>query len=49
VVVRSVTERLLETYSLEEILEDNDLTEEDVLSLLIEQDLVILPVEPVDL
>lgn len=48
-VVRSVTERLLETYSLEEILEDNDLTEEDVLSLLIEQDLVILPVEPVDL
>lgn len=43
-------DKILETYTLEEILEYNDLTEEEVLSLLLEQDIVQLPTPtPVDL
>lgn len=45
---RSVLERYLGTYSLEEILDMNDLTEEEVLEVLVEQDLVRLPTRPVD-
>ena len=43
-----VLERYLETYSLEEILEDNDLTEEEALECLIDQGLITLPTRPVD-
>lgn len=35
--------QILETYPLEEILENNDLTEADVLVILIEQGAVTLP------
>lgn len=45
---RSVLESYLETYSLEEILEDNNLTEEEVLEFLVESDLVSLPLKPAD-
>lgn len=36
-------ERLLETYTLEEILEMNDLTEADVLFFLVEEEFITLP------
>ena len=36
-------ENVLQTYTFEEILEMNDLTEADALLLLVEQDLIILP------
>lgn len=40
---------LLETYSLDELLEQNDLTEEDVLVALSEQGLIQLPeVQPLE-
>lgn len=41
--------RVLETYSLAEILEYNDCTEEEVLELLIKHQVILsLPPEPVD-
>lgn len=46
--VRTQIESYLDTYSLEDILEFNDLTEEDVLTVLVEQELVLLPVKPTD-
>lgn len=43
-------EKYLETYSLEEILELNELTEVDALMFLVEQEFVVLPdPKPVDL
>lgn len=43
-------EKILETYALEQIFEMNDLTEEEVLMYLVEQDFVSLPeIKPVDL
>ena len=45
-----LVERVLDTYSLDEILELNDISEADVLYLLLEEELVTLPnVIPVDL
>jgi hypothetical protein len=41
--VRTEIERYLDTYSLEEILNENDLTEEEVLTVLIDQEMVHLP------
>ena len=42
-------EKILDTYSLEEILEQNELTEADVLLFLIEEEFVELPEpKPVD-
>lgn len=41
-------DRYLQTYSLEEILEMNDLTDEEVLEILIDQEYIQLPVKPVD-
>lgn len=47
---RAIIEKYLETYSLEEILEMNELTEEDVLLYLVEQEFLTLPnPKPVDL
>ena len=40
-------ERLLDTYSFDELLEVNDLTEEDVVTVLLEQDLITF-IKPVD-
>ena len=40
-------ERLLGTYSFDELLEVNDLTEEDVVTVLLEQDLISF-IKPVD-
>lgn len=40
-------ERLLQTYTFEELLEINDLTEEDVVSVLLEQDMIQF-IKPVD-
>ena len=40
-------ERLLGTYSFDELLEVNDLTEEDVVTVLLEQDLITF-IKPVD-
>jgi hypothetical protein len=39
--------KLLQTYTLEELLEMNDLTEEDVVDILIEQDMIRF-IKPVD-
>jgi hypothetical protein len=40
---------ILQTYSLEEIFELNELTEEEILQFLVEEDLVSLPkIKPVD-
>lgn len=42
-------ERLLETYTLEEVLEENELSEADALLYLVEQEFVHLPkILPVD-
>jgi len=47
--VLSKVERILQTYTLEEIFELNDLTEEDVLLFLVEEEFLELPdPEPVD-
>ena len=40
-------EKLLDTYSLEELLEINDLTDEDVIELLIDNDMIKF-IKPVD-
>jgi hypothetical protein len=49
VVTISDIERILQTYTLEEILELNDLTEDDVLEYLVETKFVTLPdPEPCD-
>jgi hypothetical protein len=46
----SDTEKVLQIYTLEEILEHNDLTEIDLLDLLLENDLIRLPlVLPLDI
>jgi hypothetical protein len=43
-------ERVLETYTLSEIIEDNELTEEEVLQFLLEQEFIKLPlILPVDI
>lgn len=47
--VRTEEEIYLETYSLEEIIEMNDLTDEDVLSCLVQEGLVTLTNKPVDI
>ena len=54
--IRNILERLtyvskyLETYSLEDIIQLNDLTEEEVLLFLVEQEIIKLPdPHPVDL
>jgi len=46
---RDVIEKYLDTYSLEEILEFNELTEVDALLYLVEQEFLRLPIKPVDL
>lgn len=48
--LRSAVEKLLETYSFEEVLELNDLTEIDVLQILLKHRHINLPeILPVDL
>lgn len=42
-------DKYLETYTLEEILELNDLTETEALGLLIEAGAIQLPLKPVDI
>jgi hypothetical protein len=43
----TIAERILSTYTFEEVLEMNELTEEDVLSALIDQEMIT--VEPMPL
>jgi len=46
----AIIEKTLDTYSFEEILELNDLTEEDVLTFLVDKEFIELPdPRPVDL
>jgi hypothetical protein len=49
VVTVSQIEKYLETYSLEEILEFNEVTEAEVLLHLVEEQVLQLPIPPVDL
>ena len=44
----SKAERLLQTYSFDELLDINDLTEEDVVTYLIDQDMISY-IKPVDI
>lgn len=47
IIYRTSATRLLELYSFDEILENNDLTEHDVLSLLIKNGMITVPDEEI--